>query len=78
MRDSSTAEPHVDRRSWYMLGILVLVYIMGSVDRAVPSVVVEPLKREFGLSDAQIGVLTGFAYSIPYALAALPGAKRPA
>ena len=73
MRDSSTAEPRVDRRSWYMLGILILVYIMGSVDRAVPSVVVEPLKQEFGISDAQIGILTGFAYSIPYALAALPG-----
>ncbi|MFD2499984.1 hypothetical protein ACFSTI_15500 [Rhizorhabdus histidinilytica] len=46
MCDSSTAESRVDRRSWYMLGILVLVYIMGSVDRAVPSVVVEPLKRD--------------------------------
>jgi MFS family permease len=73
MRDSSTAEPTVDRRSWYMLSILILVYIMGSVDRAVPSVVVEPLKLEFGLSDSQIGLLTGFAYSVPYALAALPG-----
>lgn len=73
MSDSTSAEPRVDRRSWYMLGILVLVYIMGSVDRAVPSVVVEPLKREFDLTDSQIGFLTGFAYSIPYALAALPG-----
>lgn len=68
-----SGEPRVDHRSWYMLGILVCVYIMGSIDRAVPSVVVEPLKAEFGLTDARIGLLTGFAYSVPYALAALPG-----
>lgn len=73
MTQVSPDEPRVDPRSWYMLGVLVCVYIMGSVDRAVPSVVVEPLKGEFGLQDAQIGILSGFAYSVPYALAALPG-----
>ena len=73
MRDAQSGEPLVDRRSWYTLGILVVVYIMGSVDRAVPSVVVEPLKAEFGLSDGRIGMLNGFVYSVPYALAALPG-----
>ncbi|MCA8900517.1 MAG: MFS transporter [Hyphomonas sp.] len=55
-----------------MLGLLALIYIIGSVDRAVPSIIVEPLKAEFGLTDGQLGFLTGFAYSIPYALAVLP------
>jgi len=57
---------------WYVLGILVLIYIMGSVDRAVVSVIAEPLKAEFGLSDKQLGILGGMAYSVTYAIAVLP------
>ena len=57
---------------WYVLGVLVLIYIMGTVDRAVLSVIAEPLKLQFHLSDKQIGVLTGTAYSVTYALAVLP------
>ncbi|HWS61192.1 MAG TPA: MFS transporter [Steroidobacteraceae bacterium] len=57
---------------WYMLGVLVLIYIMGTVDRAVLSVIAEPLKLQFHLSDKQVGALTGTAYSVTYALAVLP------
>ncbi len=57
---------------WYMLGVLVLIYIMGTVDRAVLSVIAEPLKLQFHLSDKQLGLLTGMAYSLTYALAVLP------
>jgi MFS family permease len=57
---------------WYVLGVLVLIYIMGTVDRAVLSVIAEPLKLQFHLSDKQLGVLTGTAYSVTYALAVLP------
>jgi MFS family permease len=57
---------------WYVLGVLVLIYIMGTVDRAVLSVIAEPLKLQFHLSDKQVGVLTGTAYSVTYALAVLP------
>ena len=57
---------------WYVLGVLVLIYVMGTVDRAVLSVIAEPLKLQFQLSDKQVGVLTGTAYSVTYALAVLP------
>jgi len=57
---------------WYVLVILVLIYIFGSVDRGVISVVTEPLKEAFGLSDSQLGALGGLAYSLPYALFVLP------
>jgi MFS family permease len=57
---------------WYVLGVLVLIYIMGTVDRAVLSVIAEPLKLQFQLSDKQIGALTGMAYSLTYALVVLP------
>jgi MFS family permease len=58
--------------NWYMLGLLTLIYAMGTIDRAVISVVAEPLKHDFGLDDKQIGLLGGMAYSVTYALAVLP------
>jgi MFS family permease len=57
---------------WYVLGVLTLIYLMGTIDRAVLSVIAEPLKLQFHLSDKQVGLLTGTAYSVTYALAVLP------
>lgn len=57
---------------WYVLGVLVAIFMMGTVDRAVLSVIAEPLKLQFHLSDKQVGILTGTAYSVTYALAVLP------
>jgi MFS family permease len=57
---------------WYVLGLLTLIYAMGTIDRSVISVVAEPLKQDFGLDDKQIGILGGIAYSATYALAVLP------
>jgi MFS family permease len=57
---------------WYMLAILMLIYAVGSIDRLVLSVVVEPIKHEFHLKDAQIGLLGGLAFSAPFAIASLP------
>ncbi|WP_420145565.1 MFS transporter [Sphingobium sp.] len=57
---------------WYLLGILMLISLMGTIDRGVISVTAEPLKADFGLSDKQIGLLSGMAYSSTYALAILP------
>ncbi|GAA0608851.1 MFS transporter [Kutzneria viridogrisea] len=60
----------VSRASW----ILVLLFagnLLNFFDRAIPAIVVEPLKAEFSLSDAQIGLLsTGF--TVVYALFGLP------
>jgi MFS family permease len=58
--------------SWYYLALLTLIYIMGSIDRGVISVIAEPLKLHFHLSDEQIGLLGGMGYSTAYAIAILP------
>ncbi len=44
------------------LGLLTAIGTIGFIDRVVVNALVEPLKAEFGLSDAQIGLL-GLAYS---------------
>jgi MFS family permease len=57
---------------WYFLGILAMINLLGAADRGVISVVTEPLKAEYHLSDKQIGLLSGLAYSVTFALAVLP------
>jgi len=56
---------------WYVLGVLVLIYIMGTVDRAVLSVIASA-EVAFHLSDKADRRANGTAYSVTYALAVLP------
>lgn len=52
----------------YVLFMLTLVATLNFVDRQLMSILLEPIKAEFGLSDTQLGFLTGFAFAIFYAL----------
>ncbi len=59
----------------YVLGILFLVYVMNFVDRQILSILVEPIKKELGASDTQMGFLTGFAFAIFYTTFGIPLAR---
>ena len=58
-------------RVWVVL-LLALVYFFYMVDRSAIIVSQEMIKNEFGLSDTQMGLLTGTLYGVSYALAGLP------
>ena len=58
--------------AWYALSIITLLHAVHFLDRAVIPNLVEPIRREFQLSDAQLGALTGLAYGVSFALAGLP------
>ena len=58
--------------SWYALSIMLLIYSCNFLDRAVLSLVAEPVRREFGLSDSQLGVLNGFAFGLMFAIVGIP------
>jgi MFS family permease len=55
-----------------MLGLITLIYACGNLDRAVISFILEPIRHEFRLTDAQLGVVAGLAFSLGYAITALP------
>src|SRR3546814_11913384 len=57
---------------YYVLCVLTLVYMFGTVDRTLISVLAEPIKAEFGLSDGGLGLLTGLAFAISYSIAGIP------
>ncbi|MEH6743024.1 MFS transporter [Hyphomonas sp.] len=57
---------------WYVLFILTAIFTTHYIDRAVISVLIEPIKKEFGLSDSALGLLSGLAHSGALAVVALP------
>ncbi|WP_454754465.1 spinster family MFS transporter [Cupriavidus necator] len=68
----------VERSRWYerwLLLLLVLVYASSFIDRIIIAVVGPALKVEMGLSDLQVGLLSGFAFSIFYATLGIPIAR---
>lgn len=59
------------RRNWMMV-VLVLATAFSSIDRQVIGMLLEPIRKEFGLSDTQLGILSGPAFTVLYAVLALP------
>ena len=60
---------------WYALFILTLGYIFNFVDRQVMTILLEPIKAEFGATDTQMGLLTGLAFALFYATLGVPMAR---
>lgn len=55
-------------RAGLALAVLMLTYLLSYMDRTVLSVLQEPIKHEFGLSDTQLGLLGGPAFAFLYSL----------
>jgi predicted MFS family arabinose efflux permease len=49
---------------WLALTLLTAIATVGFIDRIVMNVLAVPVQREFGLSDTQVGLLTGFAFAV--------------
>jgi hypothetical protein len=48
--------------SYYTLAFLTLIYALNFVDRTIFNVLIEPIKKEFQLSDTMLGLLAGFGF----------------
>ena len=65
-------EPRASSYSWYVLGVLVLVYILNFIDRQILSILAVDIKHDLGLSDSDLGFLGGAAFAVFYALFGVP------
>lgn len=59
----------------YVLFVLFVTYILNYVDRQLMTILLEPIKAEFGASDTAMGFLTGFAFALFYATLGIPVAR---
>jgi MFS family permease len=62
-------------RAWYTLLLLHLAYVCSFVDRTLLSMLVTPIKADLGISDTQMSLLIGAAFSVFYVAAGIPIAR---
>lgn len=61
-----------EKMRWAAVAMLLVLYILHSVDKFVIAVVIEPIKHEFYLSDTKLGLLSGFGHAITFSIFVLP------
>lgn len=70
--EGATPLPEASSYSWYVLGVLVVVYILNFIDRQILSILAVDIKADLGLDDADLGFLGGAAFAVFYALFGIP------
>ena len=58
--------------SRYALIMLTIAYAFNFIDRQILVILQEPIKADMGLSDAQLGLLSGFSFALVYITAGIP------
>lgn len=59
----------------YVLLLLMVVYIFNFIDRQILVILQESIKAELGLSDKQLGLLSGFTFAVFYVFCGIPIAR---
>ncbi|WP_176593742.1 MFS transporter [Sphingobium sp. EM0848] len=70
---SSSVRPR--RQAFYVLALLCLISLLGYYDRYLIAILVESIKHDLGVSDGEVGLLTGFAFAFVYSIMAVPVAR---
>mgnify|MGYP003323687029 CR=1 FL=1 len=59
----------------YVLFVLIIVYVFNFIDRQILSILSEDIKRDLGVTDAQMGFLYGTVFAVFYAVFGIPLAR---
>ncbi len=73
--DTDTTPSHSGWVAAYTLTLLLMVNVINYADRALLGIVVEPIRKELMLNDTQISIISGFAFSIFFLIAAIAIAR---
>ncbi len=58
--------------AWYLVGVLILANILSFVDRQILALLIGPIRADLGITDTEISLLHGFAFTILYSFLGLP------
>lgn len=58
--------------AWIALGILCFVYVLNFLDRQLLSILAKPIQDELGVTDGQLGLISGLYFALFYCLLAIP------
>lgn len=71
-----TAHSHVTRRyRYYLLAVFAMIMAFNYADRLSLGIALQNIKADLNLSDTQLGLITGLAFSTFYAILGLPIAR---
>lgn len=62
-------------KSYYVLALLTLVWALNFANSSVINIVLEPIKKEFALSDTMMGLMVGFGFVLIGTLLSMPVAR---
>jgi predicted MFS family arabinose efflux permease len=68
-------ESRAGRAAHYAFVVLCLVALFNYIDRQILVILLESVKKDFGVSDAAMGLLTGTTFSVFYILGSIPLAR---
>lgn len=60
------------RRAWYTIWLIAFVTLLANIDRAVINLLVQPMKVDLQLSDTQVSLIVGLAFSAFYFITGFP------
>ena len=75
IEDRTGGGPGGTKYAWYVVVVLMFTYTVAFIDRQILSLLVQPIRRDLGLSDTQIGLLAGFAFAVFYSVLGVPIAR---
>jgi len=70
-----SAQPFSASYTRYAMFLLLGIYIVNFLDRAVVNILAEPIKNDLGLADWQLGLMSGLAFAIFYTVLGIPIAR---
>ena len=59
-------------RGWHVLAVLMVLYMVSSLDRGLLSLLVKPVRHDLAITDLQMSLLLGVAFALFYAVCGLP------
>lgn len=66
------SETAVGRQAWVALGILWFVYVLNFLDRQLLSILAKPIQDGLGVTDTQLGLISGLYFAMFYCFLAIP------
>jgi len=61
-----------DARAWVVLAILCFVYVINFLDRQLLSILAKPIQDDLGVTDGQLGLISGLYFALFYCVLAIP------
>src|SRR5512143_3394244 len=61
--------------AWFVVLVLTLAYTCSFIDRQILTLLIEPIRRDLHVTDTQVSLLGGLAFSIFYTTLGIPIAR---